>query len=122
MHDPLNAGRRLASRAIAWQVGATALAALAFSTHSAPWALGAAMGGGAVVAGALASAWLALGGGIQTAGPAMARLLLGVVAKWLVVFVVLVSGLAGLGLPPLPMLAGVLAATLAYVLAHLFRR
>ncbi|MFD0740161.1 hypothetical protein ACFQZQ_12830 [Lysobacter koreensis] len=122
MHDPLSAGRRLASRAIALQAGATALAALAFLAHSAPSALAAAVGGGALVAGNAASAFMALGGGVQPAGAAMGRLLAGVVLKWAVVFAVLTLGLAGLKLPPLPMLVGVLAATLAFVLAQLLKR
>lgn len=122
MHDPLSAGRRLASRATAWQAGATALAALAFLLHGAPSALAAAVGGGAVVAGGAAAALVALGGGAQPAGAAMGRLLAGVMLKWVVVFAVLALGLAGLKLPPLPMLVGVLAATLAFVLVNLLKR
>lgn len=122
MHDPLTAGRRLASRAIAWQAAATTLVALAFLARGAPSALAAAIGGGAVVAGALVSARIALGGGVQPAGAAVARLLLGVGLKWVVVLAMLGYGLAGLRLPPLPMLVGVAVATLAYVLVHLSRR
>ena len=42
--------------------------------------------------------------------------------KWVVVFAVLAAGLAVFKLPPLPMLVGVLAATLAFVLANLLKR
>lgn len=122
MHDPLSAGRRLASRATAWQAGAAALVALAFLPFGAPSALAAAVGGGAIVAGSLVAALMALGGGIQPAGMAVGRLLAGVMLKWVVVFAVLTLGLAGFKLPPLPMLVGVLAGTLAFVLANLFRR
>lgn len=122
VHDPLSAGRRLASRATAWQAGAAALAALAFIPLGAPMALSAAVGGGAVVAGGLVAALMALSGGIQPAGMAMGRLLAGVMLKWVVVFGVLTLGLAGFKLPPLPMLVGVLAATLAFVLANLLKR
>lgn len=122
MHDPLSADRRLALRAIVFQAGAAALAALAFLAHGAPWALGAAVGGGAVVAGGAAAAFVALGGGVQPAGMAMGRLLLGVLLKWVVVVAVLALGMAVHRLPPLPMLVGVLAATLASVLANLLKR
>jgi F0F1-type ATP synthase assembly protein I len=122
VHDPLSAGRRLASRATAWQAGAAALVALAFLPLGAPSALSAAVGGGAVVAGGVVAALMALGGGIQPAGMAMGRLLAGVMLKWVVVFAVLTLGLAGFKLPPLPMLVGVLAATLAFVLANLLKR
>lgn len=122
VHDPLSAGRRLASRATAWQAGAAALVALAFLPFGAPSALAAAVGGGAIVAGGVVALLMALGGGIQPAGMAMGRLLAGVMLKWVVVFAVLTLGLAGFKLPPLPMLVGVLAATLAFVLANLLKR
>ncbi|HZX77481.1 MAG TPA: hypothetical protein VFE83_09890 [Lysobacter sp.] len=112
----------MASRATAWQAGAAALVALAFLPLGAPSALAAAVGGGAVVAGGVVAALMALGGGIQPAGMAMGRLLAGVMLKWVVVFAVLTLGLAGFKLPPLPMLVGVLAATLAFVLANLLKR
>ena len=122
MHDPLSAGRRLASRAAAWQAGAAALVALAFLPLGAPMALAAAVGGGAVVAGGAVAALMALGGGIQPAGMAVGRLLAGVMLKWVVVFAVLAAGLAVFKLPPLPMLVGVLAGALAFVLANLLKR
>lgn len=119
VHDPLSAGRRLALRAVAWQAGATALAALAFLALGVPSALGALVGGGAVVAGSLASAFVALGGGIQPAATAIGRLLAGIALKWGVVLVALVLGLAGWALPPLPMVVGLVVATLAFVPAHI---
>ena len=45
-----------------------------------------------------------------------------IIVPVLVAFALLGFGLAGLGLPPLPMLAGLLAVTLAYVLANLLQR
>ena len=122
MHDPLSAGRQLASRAIAFQTGATGLATLAFLAFSAPSALAAMVGGGALVAGGAVAALIALGGGVQPAGGAMGRLLIGLILKWMVVFAILALGMAGFKLPPLPMLVGVLAATLAFVLAQLLKR
>lgn len=122
MHNPLSAGRRLALRSIAWQAVATALVALAFLFQGAPQALGALAGGGSVVLGGAVATWVALGGGVQAAGMAMGRLLAGIMLKWVVVFAILGIGLAGLKLPPLPMLAGLLAVMLAYVLANLFKK
>ncbi len=122
VHDPLSAGRRLASRAIAWQAGATALVALAFYSEGASFALAAAIGGGAAVAGSLVAARMALGGGVQPAGMAVGRLLAGVIFKWVAVLTVFGLGLAWWRLPPLPMLVGLLAATLAFVLANLLKQ
>lgn len=122
MHDPMFAGRRLASRVIAFQAGVTVLVALIFLIQGAPSAFGALVGGGAVAAGSVVAALVALGGGVQPAGAVMGRLLAGVLLKWLVVFAVFTLGLAGLKLPPLPMLAGVVAATLAFVPAQILKR
>ncbi|MFZ5656398.1 MAG: hypothetical protein ACOY37_04965 [Pseudomonadota bacterium] len=122
MHDPLFAGRRLASRAVVWQAGATVLASFAFLALGVRDALAAATGGGAAVLAALVSMLIALGGGIRPAGVAMARLLLGMAAKWATVAVVLVLGLAVWRLPPLPLLVGVLVATVAAVPAQLLKR
>jgi F0F1-type ATP synthase assembly protein I len=122
VHDPLSAGRRLASRAIVWQAGATALASLAFLALGVRDALAAATGGAAVVLAALVSLLIALGGGISPAGVAMARLLLGMAAKWATVAIVLVLGLAVWRLPPLALLVGVLVATVAALPAQLLNR
>lgn len=122
MHDPLSAGRRLASRAIVWQASATALASLAFLPAGSRDALATAVGGGAVVSAAAVSMLIALGGGIRPAGIAMAKLLLGMAAKWATVAIVLVLGLAVWRLPPLPLLVGVLVATVAAVPAQLLNR
>ena len=121
MHDPTNAGRRLASRAIAWQAGATMLAALAFLAHGAPSALAAAVGGGAVVAGAVVAAWLSYRGGVQPATVVLVRWFAGVVARWVVALLVLVLGLGVWRLPALPLLAGVVLALAAQGLAALRR-
>jgi len=122
VHDPLSAGRRLASRAIVWQAGAAALASLAFLPFDVRDALATAVGGGAVVAAAVVSLAIALGGGIRPAGVAMAKLLLGMAAKWATVAIVLFLGLAVWRLPPLPLLVGVLVATVAAVPAQLLKR
>ena len=120
--NPIAAGRRLAQRAIAWQAVATVLVALAFLAKGLPWVLAVLAGGGAVTLAAWLSARVALGGGVSPAGSAFARLLLGMALKWLVVLVAFVIALALLRLPGIPFLAGVIAATLALVLAHSIRR
>lgn len=80
-------------------------------------ALAAGSGGGAMAAGNAIAAWVAFGGGIQRAGAAYARLLLGVMAKWLVVLAGFGFALAVLHLPPLPALCGLVVSALAYLLA-----
>lgn len=117
MHDPTFAGRRLALRATAWQVGATALLALAFIAFSVPQALAALLGGLAVTAGGWLSGRVALGGGVAPAAGALARLLAGAVLKWVLVFGVLALGIGLGGLPPLGVLSGVLVALVVQVLA-----
>jgi len=120
--NPIAAGRRLAQRAIAWQAVATVLVALAFLAKGLPWVLAVLVGGGAVTLAAWLSARVALGGGVSPAGSAFARLLLGMALKWFVVLVAVVIALGPLRLPGIPLLAGVIAATLALVLANSIRR
>jgi len=116
------AGRRLAQRAIAWQAIVTALVALAFLAKGLPWLLAALVGGGAVTLAAWVSAAVALGGGVSPAGVAFARLLVGMAVKWLLVLIAIVIALGLFRLPGLPLMAGVIAATLALVLANSIRR
>jgi hypothetical protein len=111
------AGRRQAGRAIAWQAAAAALVALACLWRDAAWAGAALYGGGAVILAGWISARIALGGGIDAAVPALARLVAGLLAKWLVLVVLLVLGAATAGLHPLPMLAAAVAVLAAQVAA-----
>jgi hypothetical protein len=111
------AGRRQAGRAIAWQAGATLLVALACLWQGVQSAAAALVGGGAVVLAGWFSARIALGGGIDAAVPALARLVAGLLAKWLVLVVLLVLGAAAVGLHPLPMLAAAVAVLAAQVAA-----
>lgn len=117
----MTAGRRLASRAIAWQVGATALVALAFLARGVDSALAAAVGGGAVVAGALAAAWLSYRGGVQPANVVLVRWFAGVMVRWVVVLLALLLGFAVWRLPSLALLAGVAVALAAQGLGALRR-
>ena len=117
MHDPVAAGRQTALRAIGFQAVVAVLLAAAFLALGPRAALAAATGGAALVAGQLVVAMLALGGGIVPARVAFARLLLGIAGKWLVVVAVLAVASGAWRLPPLPMLAGLVAGLLAYLIA-----
>jgi ATP synthase protein I len=117
----MTAGRRLASRAIAWQSVATTLAALALLAHGAASALAALVGGGAVVAGTLAAAWISYRGGVQPANVVLVRWFAGVVTRWAVVLLVLLLGFAVWRLPELALLAGVAIALAAQGLCALRR-
>lgn len=109
--------RRLAQRAIVWQAVAVAVTALAFLAKGGNWALAAALGGGAIAVGGWLSGVVALGGGVNPSVGALARLLVGVVLKWVVVVAVLVLGVGMGRLPPVPMLAGVIVALCAQLFA-----
>ena len=116
MHDPVAAGRQTALRAIGFQAVVAGLLAVAFLAQGLDAALAAATGGAALVLGHLVATTLALGGGIQPARAAFARLLLGIAGKWLVVAILAVA-LGAWRLPPLPMLGGLVAGLLAYYVA-----
>ena len=117
MHDPVAAGRQAALRAIGIQAVVAVLLAAAFLAQGPGAALAAATGGAALVLGHLVAPTLALGGGIQPARAAFARLLLGIAGKWLVVVAILAVALGAWRLPPLPMLGGLVAGLLAYYVA-----
>ena len=117
MHDPIAAGRSAAARAVAIEVVATGIVAVGFLVLDTRHALAAALGGAAMAGGNAAAAAIALSGGIQRAPAAFARLLLGVMAKWLVVIAVFAVVLVAWRLPPVPALAGLAASTLAYLVA-----
>ncbi len=117
VHDPIATGRRAALRAVAIQAAVTLLVAAGILLSAGPrQGLAAAAGGIAMLAGNGLAAVVALGGGIQPAGAAYARLLLGTLGKWVVVMAVLAVAWGPLRLPPLPTLAGLAAGMLAYLL------
>ncbi len=122
MLNSVHTGRQLAQRATAWQAAAAVLVALAWLATSPIHALGALVGGMGITAGSWAASKVALGGGVAPAGTAFARLMMGVAIKWVVVLLVLVVSLAGFRLPGLPLITGVLGATLGMVLANVIRR
>jgi F0F1-type ATP synthase assembly protein I len=115
VHDPIAAGRSAAARAVAIEVAAVGLVAAGFLLGGTRAALGVLAGGLAMAAGHAVAARLAFAGGIQPARLAFARLLLGVMGKWLVALVVVAMALAVWRLPPLPVVAGVAVAMLAYL-------
>jgi hypothetical protein len=63
---------------------------------------------------------VALGGGVQQAGAALARLLVAAMGKWLVVLVALVMVLGVWRLPPVPALVGLITGLLVHPLALYF--
>jgi hypothetical protein len=117
VHDPIAAGRSAAARAVAVEIAVGGLVALGFLALDGRHALAAAIGGAAMAAGNALSIALALGGGVQPASAAFARLLLGVMGKWMVVLATFALALAAWRLPPLPLLAGMAAGMLGYLLA-----
>lgn len=116
MHDPIAAGRRSALRAVAVQAAAVAAVALVFLVQGPAHALAAGWGGAAMVAANALAAGVALGG-IAPAGAALARLMLATLVKWVVTLTCVAIGLAAWRLPPLPMLVGLAAGLLAYLMA-----
>ena len=117
MHDPIAVGRRSALRALALQAVVAALVAAAFLIQGPRDALAAAGGGLALVAGNALATTLSLGGGIQTAGLALARVLAGAMGRWVVVLVGLGLVLGVWHLPAVPALTGVVVGLLAHGLA-----
>ena len=79
-----------------------------------------------MAAGHALAAAVSFGGGIQPARLAFARLLLGVMGKWLVAMAGVALALGVWQLPPLPVVVGVVAGLLAYLvglnLRHAFRQ
>lgn len=117
MLNSVAAGRRQTGRAIAWQGVAVALVALACLWKGGLWSAAAVYGGATVALAGWISARIALAGGVEGAGVAVARLLAGVIAKWAVLLVLLAVGVLALGLHPMPMLLAAVAVLLAQVLA-----
>ncbi len=108
------AGRRLALRAAAYQLVAVVLVALVFLLQGPSAAFAALLGGASVVAGGALAANVALGGGVVPARVAFFRLALGTLLKWLVVVSVFAIAMGVGRLPPLPLLAGLAVALIAY--------
>lgn len=117
MLNTLDAGRRLARHALGLQLGATLLTGLAWLAAGAQSGLSAVIGGLGLTLGTLLAAWGAFGGGVTGGGERLARLLLGIAGKWLVVVVALVLAIAVWKLPAVPAVVGTAAAALALLMA-----
>jgi ATP synthase protein I len=111
------AGRRQAQRVVVFQTVVTLIAALVFLVQGERAALAALLGGGAVTLGSALMAWRAFGAGVIGPGAALARLFGGLALKWLVIVGALYIALARFELPPLPLIAGLGAALVAYLMA-----
>ena len=94
---------------VAGQSVVATLVALGFLMQDTRAAIAAAIGGGAVVLGSLMLAWRSMMGPAYSAGLALARLVSGLILKWFVVLGALYLSLARWQLPPLPLLAGLVA-------------
>lgn len=94
--------------------------ALPWLVKGTAWMAAAVIGGVVVVLAGWLSGQVALGGGVQSSTAALSRLLAGVMLKWVVVIAGLVATV-GMGLPVLPMLAGVIVALLTQMLAVIGR-
>ena len=115
-------GRQQARKVLIVQLAAVGASALAFWFASPAHALAALLGGGALALGGWLSAWVAWGGQVPAAaGIALARVIAGLLFKWLVLIAALVLGMAIWRLPPVSLVAGVLVARVAQVLAMLRR-
>ena len=109
-------GRRLALRAVAYQLAAVLLVAAVFLLQGWPASIAVLAGGLGLVMGNALAANIALGGGVVPARVAFVRLAVGTGLKWLVVVTIFAIA-SGVGrLPPLPMLAGLAVALIAYPL------
>ena len=111
------AGRSAAFRAVACQMVAVVVLALALLLSGWPAALAALLGGAGVVLGNALAANIALGGGVVTARSALMRLMLGTGLKWMVVITVFAMASGVWRMAPLPLLAGLAVASIAHPLA-----
>lgn len=122
MLNSVAAGRRLALRAIAFQLTAALLVALVFLIQGVASALAAGMGGLAVALGGLLASWVAFGKGVSPATGALGRVVAGMLLKWCVVILVVALALAGFKLPALPLLVGLVIVTLVFVVTNSIQR
>lgn len=112
------AGRRLAKRVVIFQslvtVGLALVALLLFDTDA---ALGAMVGGGVLVLGNAVVGWLSFNRPAPAAGYALRQLVIGLVVKVVLAIVVLFVGIAVMKLPGLAVVAGLIAAEVAFAVA-----
>ena len=118
MLNSVAAGRRLMLRAAVYPLAAVAVLALIFLLLAGPKAaLGVLAPGVAIAIGGSIAARMAFGGGVQAAGSALLRLILGMVVKLVLVFGVLAVCFVVFKLPALALLAGVAVGLMFQALA-----
>lgn len=117
MLNSIAAGRRLARRVAVVQAGATLATAMACMFWGKNAGLGALAGGLAMTAGSALAAWGAFGGSVAGGGALLGRLLLGTALKWCVVAAGLYMAIAAWRLPAPAVMAGAVAATVAWLFA-----
>ena len=122
MRNTIAHGRRTAARFVLAQSLATAVVALGFLIVGVREALAALVGGLAVAAGNAVFAWRMFAPGIASARRQAGALYAGEALKWLLLGTVFYLAFARFGMPPLPLLAGVLAALFTFWVALLFVR
>jgi F0F1-type ATP synthase assembly protein I len=115
--NSIAAGRRLAQRVAVAQTVATLATALTCLIWGRAAGLGALAGGLAMTLGSGLAAWGVFGGSVAGGGVLLGRLLLGTALKWIVVGVGLYLAIATWKLPAPAVLAGAVAATVAWLFA-----
>ena len=120
MLNSLASGRRLALRIMLLQFAVALLAGFVFLALGRREAMSAAAGAALV---ALGTALMSVRffGGVNGAGPALSRLLAGMLLKWIVIVGGLVVILFQYKLPPLAAITGLVAAYAVYLLAFRFK-
>ncbi len=117
LSNPSANGRRQASTLLMAQLAAVVVSALvSLIPASQPFALAVVVGGSGVAAGAWLAARFALPETVISAGAVMARVLLGAMLKWLVLFAVLLLGAWFWRLSPAGLLIGVIVALFVQLL------
>jgi ATP synthase protein I len=110
-------GRRIALHIVLIQLLVAVSIMLVFLVQGERSALAAGMGGGAVVLGNSVLAWRSFGRVPWSANVVLRRMLVGMAVKWFIFLAALYLALARFGLPPVPLLAGAVATTLAFLFA-----
>lgn len=120
MLNSLASGRRTALHIVLLQLAVAALAGAAFLALGHREALSA-FAGATIVALGTALFSLRFFSGLNGAGMALSRLLVGMVLKWIVVVGGLLIIVAKWKLPPLPAVTGLMAALAVYLFAFRFK-
>jgi F0F1-type ATP synthase assembly protein I len=117
MQNSIAAGRRLAARVVAVQLGVTILLAGGFLLQGWQSGLAALSGGGAVVLGTALFALRSLSSQAVSANVALMRLIGGVALKWTAFLAVFYVALVTFSLPAIPLLTGTIVTILAFLFA-----